>query len=224
MKPLIVISPSVSENEGEIKLSRAYFNAVRMAGGWAVASDYCDVEEILDRANGILLSGGGDIAPSLTGDKPNDRKQGQISRARDSFELELVKKAAERDMPILGICRGMQVIGAAFGSHIIQHMEGHMQTLPKDNVAHDITIDKNSLLYRITGKENMAVNSFHHQAVGEGFAGRVSAVAGDGCIEALELVDKSFVFGVQWHPEHLLDREENIKIFKEFIKSAGRYR
>ncbi|MCD8035845.1 MAG: gamma-glutamyl-gamma-aminobutyrate hydrolase family protein [Clostridiales bacterium] len=224
MKPLIVISPSVSGNEEEIKLSRAYFNAVRMAGGWAVVSDYGDIEEILNRANGILLSGGGDIEPSLTGDKYDEQKQGQISRARDSFELELVKKAAEMDMPTLGICRGMQVIGAVFGSHIIQHMEGHMQDLPKDNVSHDITIDKNSLLYTITGKENMEVNSFHHQAVGDGFEGRVSAVAGDGYIEALELTDRGFVLGVQWHPEHLLDREENIKIFKEFIKSAGRYR
>ncbi len=224
MRPLIIISPSVSEDEKELRLSRAYFDAIRQAGGTALASDYADIDRLLSVADGILLSGGGDIEPSLSGDLPDKETQGQVSEDRDSFEFELLKKAVKLNMPVLGVCRGMQVIGAAFGSHIIQHMEGHMQTLPKNEVSHEITVDKASLLYRITQKEKMWVNSFHHQAVGDGFAGPVSAVAGDGHIEAVEIGGRDFVLGVQWHPEHLTDREENRKIFKAFIDAAGRHR
>lgn len=224
MKPLIIISPSVDESEREIKLSRAYFEAVRLAGGTALVSDYGDIEELLERADGILLSGGGDIEPALTGDIPDDESRGQVSRARDEFEFELVRKAVERDMPVLGICRGMQVIGGAFGGHIIQHMEGHMQTEPKNVPSHAVTIAENSLLFKITQTRSMKVNSFHHQAVGEGFLGKITAVSADGFAEALEIADKSFVLGIQWHPELLTESIENLNIFKRFTEAAGRYR
>lgn len=224
MKPLIIISPSVNTNEDELRLSRAYFSAVRLSGGTALSADYGDIEELLSIADGILLSGGGDIEPELSNDESDYATQGQISRDRDGFEFELIKRAYERYIPILGICRGMQVIGAAFGSHIIQHMDGHMQNLPKNEASHYVLIDKSSLLYRITERERIMVNSFHHQAVGEGFRGLVSAISHDGYAEAVELPGRDFVLGVQWHPEHLTNTEENLKLFKAFIDAARRYR
>lgn len=224
VKPLIIITPSVNENEDEFKLSAKYFEAVRKAGGYALQSSYGDVESTIDIADGILFSGGGDIEPALSNDEPVKEKQGQISKARDSFEFELMKKAIERNIPVLGICRGMQVMGAVYGAHIIQHMEGHMQRLPKNETLHGISIKNDTLLEKITGSRNIRVNSFHHQAVGNGFSDIVSAVSDDGYIEAIELEKKDFVLGVQWHPEHLCETNENFKIFKAFVEAAGRYR
>ena len=224
MKPLIIITPSVNENEDEFKLSEKYFEAVRAAGGYALQSSYGDIEEILDIADGILFSGGGDIEPSLSNDEPVKDKQGQISKSRDSFEFELMRRAVEKNIPVLGICRGMQVMGAVYGAHIIQHMERHMQSMPKSETLHSVSVKEGSLLGSITDSKSIRVNSFHHQAVGDGFEGNVSAVSDDGYIEAIELVGKDFALGVQWHPEHLCGSYENIKIFKAFVEAAGRYR
>lgn len=220
MKPLIIISPSINEDESGIKLSRAYFNAIRMAGGTALVSDYDDVERTIEIADGILFSGGGDIDPALSGDEADNENQGQISKIRDSFEFELLKKAVNKNIPILGICRGMQVIGAVYGAHIIQHIEGHIQEMPMDISSHEVNIKPNTLLYDIIGKNKIMVNSFHHQIVGSGFGGMVSAVSKEGYIEAIELKNKKFVLGVQWHPERLIESNENFSIFDRFIKEA----
>lgn len=224
MRPLIIVSPSINETEDEIKLSRAYCKAVYSAGGIAFASDYGNARDIAERADGILFAGGGDIEPVLTGDEADPAGYGQISRARDAFEFELLRLAMEKDLPVLGICRGMQVIGAVMGAHIIQHMEGHMQDRPKTQTYHSVKIENGSLLKSITNMDSLEVNSFHHQAVGEGFQGLVSAVSDDGFIEAVEACGKKFVLGVQWHPELLCSIEEHFKIFMAFINAAGRYK
>lgn len=220
MKPLIIISPSISEDEKELKLSRAYLRAIRSAGGIPLVCGYGGIDDLLQRADGILLSGGGDIEPSLTGDIADISHQGQISKDRDCFELALARAAVSSKIPLLGICRGMQIIGAAFGAHIIQHMEGHMQTAPKDQSSHSIDITEGSMLGKILGKKSTMVNSFHHQAVGDGFEGIISAVSGFN--EALELAG-GFTLGVQWHPE-LLCSEDSKKIFEAFVDAAGRCR
>ena len=139
MRPLIIVSPSVTDDLEEIKLSRACFRAVEAAGGLALAADYFRADELAERADGILLSGGGDIEPSLSG---------FICPERDRFELELVKRAAKKGIPILGICRGEQVIAAAFGGHIIQHIEGHGQSVPKQETSHYVNIKKEQLALR----------------------------------------------------------------------------
>ncbi|GFI62022.1 putative glutamine amidotransferase [Clostridiales bacterium] len=224
MKPLITISPSISTDEKELKVSRAYFEAVRNSGGMPLACDYDSLEYLLAISDGILLSGGGDIEPSLTGDTADFEHQGQISRGRDSFELALVKAAIEQHIPLLGICRGMQIIGAAMGGHIIQHMEGHMQTAPKNQPFHSIAIEKGSLLHKILGKEKTEVNSFHHQAVGSAFPGLISARAEDKTAEALEISNERFALGIQWHPELLFPSEDSRNIFEAFVRAAGRYK
>lgn len=222
MKPLIIISPSISEDLDEIKLSRACFESVERAGGIGLAADYSDAAELADLAQGILLSGGGDLEPSLTGDEPDEEHQGFICGQRDAFELELVKEAIKRGIPLLGICRGMQVLAAAFGGNVIQHFEGHRQTGPKNETSHHVDIDENSMLYRIIGKKRLEVNSFHHQAAGEKTELKISARSGDGYIEAVEGRGDSFVMGIQWHPEFLCGEHE--KIFKAFVEAAGRYK
>lgn len=223
MKPIIVISPSVSENGEELKLSRACFDAVSKAGGLGLVTDYKNIDDILKTANGILLSGGGDIEPKLTNDEADNENRGFIFEERDIFELELIRRAVEKKIPVLGICRGMQVAGAAFGGHIIQHFEGHRQEKPKNETSHFVNIKMDSLLYHITGTERLCVNSFHHQAVGDGTRLKISAVSDDGRIEAVEGED-SFLLGVQWHPEYLCENEKQMKIFKAFIEAAGRYK
>lgn len=221
MKPLIIISPSVNRSEEEITLSRAYCRAISSAGGIPLATDYSDTEDVISAADGILLAGGGDIDPEITGDIPNLNTQGQISKARDAFEYNLLKKAMKEDIPVLGICRGMQVISALCGAHIIQHMEGHRQSLERNKTFHEVSIKKGTLLYEILGKEKISVNSFHHQAVGEGFSGVISGMCEE-VVEAVEFDQNQFVLGVQWHPEHLCDMEEQFRIFKAFVSAAAK--
>jgi len=219
MKPLIIISPSVNNSEEEITLSRAYCRAIRLAGGLPLTTDYSNVGDLIRIADGILLSGGGDIDPQRTDDIPDMKTQGQISKTRDEFEYNLLDLALKEDMPVLGICRGMQVIGAFCGGHIIQNMDGHRQNVDRNQTFHEVEVKKDTLLYKIVGKEEISVNSFHHQAVGQGFSGIVSASA-NGVNEAVELIEKSFVLGVQWHPEYLCEIDEHFNIFKEFINAA----
>lgn len=222
MRPLIIVSPSVTDDLEEIKLSRVCFRAVEAAGGLALAADYFRADELAERADGILLSGGGDIEPSLSGDEPDREHRGFICLERDRFELELVKRAAEKGIPILGICRGEQVIAAAFGGHIIQHIEGHGQSVTKQETSHYVNIKKNSLLYDIVKTERIPVNSFHHQAAGECPGLNVSAMSDDGWAEAVEGRD-GFVLGVQWHPEYLCGDEKQMRIFRALVEAAGRY-
>ncbi|MEA4973831.1 putative glutamine amidotransferase [bioreactor metagenome] len=219
MKPLIIISPSVNNSEEELTLSRAYCRAIEKAGGLPLATDYSSAEDLIKIADGVLLSGGGDIDPQRTGDIPDLKAQGQISAARDEFEFKLLNLALKEDIPVLGICRGMQVIGAFYRGHIIQHIEGHRQNVDRNQTFHEVQIKKDTLLYKIVGKDKLSVNSFHHQAVEDSFSGVISAWD-DGIIEAVELNEKSFVLGVQWHPEYLCETEEHFNIFKTFVNAA----
>ena len=166
--------------------------------------------------DGILLSGGGDIDPLLFGEEPL-RQNGEISPLRDSFELTLCRAALESGLPLFGICRGMQVMNIAAGGTIYQDIPAqtgstlkHSQQAPRPHGTHSVLPLENSLLAALWGKNRVAVNSFHHQAVaqlGEGFS--AAAHSPDGIIEAVEREDAPFVLGVQWHPEYL-DRHRGI--------------
>jgi putative glutamine amidotransferase len=175
-----------------------------------------DVPELLDHLDALLLSGGSDVDPALYGRSPHP-KLGKVIRERDEFELALCREALRRDLPILAICRGQQVLNVATGGTLIQDLPSDLGSMvdhdPKGQrwqVAHEVKVAAGTRLREILGRETVPVNSFHHQAVdglGEGVV--ISARAsGDDVIEAIEMPGHSFVVGVQWHPESFWGRSE----------------
>ena len=178
----------------------------------------CEPKEVLPLLDGLVLAGGGDPLPQLYG----DAFTGESSLpdvARDRFEISLVRKAVAEKIPVLGICRGMQVLNIALGGTLIQDVgRGHQQKENPLTPTHAIRLEENSRLRTLLQCETLAVNSFHHQSVkalGKGL--RVAATAADGIIEAIE---GNHILGVQWHIEWLNRREEEQKIFMDFVGRA----
>ena len=207
-----VIGISGNFRDGDCTLAQAYYMSVIEAGGTPVVIPSYDDERalvsVLDGLDGIVLSGGADIDPEYLGEEPIDGIS--VNPRRDAQELMLVHLAVDRQIPVLGICRGIQVLAAALGGKLYQDIKTqhqgtcieHSQTIARGLPSHEVTIDRDSLLFSLFGKETLAVNSFHHQAVREVPAGfKVTAVAPDGIIEGMESVTFRPVMGVQWHPE-----------------------
>jgi putative glutamine amidotransferase len=189
------------------------------------------VDEVLDTVDGLILSAGGDVDPVRYGQDASP-EVGGVDRARDVWELALLRAALDRGMPVLGICRGVQLINVAFGGTLVQHLPavselGHKDDArPVDDV-HVVHVDPRSHLARVMGTTDfvqgrVGVNSMHHQAVdvvGEGL--RAAAVAEDGTIEAIESVDGLPVFGVQWHPELLGAHPPQRRLMEWLIDGAA---
>lgn len=207
-----VIGISGNFREGDCTLAQAYYMSVVEAGGTPVVIPSYDDEKalvsLLDTLDGIVLSGGADIDPDYLGEEPLDCVS--INPRRDAQELMLVRLAVDRQIPVLGICRGIQVLAAALGGKLYQDIRSqhdgecieHSQTIARGLPSHDVRLVKDSLLYSLFGKEVLAVNSFHHQAVKEAPEGfRVTAMAPDGIIEGIESTAFRPILGVQWHPE-----------------------
>jgi len=173
----------------------------------------------LDGFDGLLLTGGGDLAPQMYGQDPDEKVYG-VSIIRDRFEAALVVEAEGRGIPILAICRGLQLINVLRGGSLIQHVDGHWQTRPSDESEHDVSIEPGSQLASIVGRTTMEVNSYHHQAVsvlGEGL--RVTARSGD-VVEAFEDPERNLI-AVQWHPEHLFRiSADNHALFDDLVSRA----
>ncbi len=221
-KPIIAVTPSVVDTF--FRVARAYVEAIEVAGGIPFIVSYTDfgsIDDVVKLADGLLLTGGGDISSEFF-NQPLHEKASDISILRDQFEIEYCKQFLEADKPVLGICRGAQLMGVACGGDLIQHMENHSQTEPRHEPTHRITIQKDSRLYDIFKTETMKVNSIHHQAVlGLGENIIASAFAEDGTIEGIEVKNKHFGIGVQWHPEGMFKHHEiQLEIFKQFILST----
>jgi microsomal dipeptidase-like Zn-dependent dipeptidase/GMP synthase-like glutamine amidotransferase len=193
-------------------LAEGYYRSVLLAGGIPVIIPPYEQTDILadqlDNLDGIIFSGGGDINPLYLGEEPIRELHG-VTPVRDAQELLLAKLAYDRQIPMLGICKGIQIIAAALGGKLYQdintQVEGisvkHSQDLDRGTASHTVTIEPDTLLYTLFGA-HLAVNSFHHQAVRqvpEGF--KVSAMSPDGVIEAIESTTFKSIIGVQWHPE-----------------------
>ncbi|MBI4548354.1 MAG: gamma-glutamyl-gamma-aminobutyrate hydrolase family protein [Ignavibacteriae bacterium] len=187
---------------------------------------------VLDSCTGLVLTGGHDIDPLLYGGEVSHPKITDVDRKRDDFERKIINKALEADIPILGICRGLQIVNVHFGGTIIPDIEeagfhSH-QSQSNTECRHDIIIDRESALARISGLVAGNVNSSHHQAVqkpGNGL--KVVARSNDGIIEATEFEeqeDKPFFLFIQWHPERMRDFENPLSqnILKEFLSSIKR--
>jgi putative glutamine amidotransferase len=172
-----------------------------------------DARDLLERVDGLLLSGGSDVDPVLYGRAPHP-KLGPVVRERDDFELALVREALRRDLPLLAICRGHQVLNVATGGTLLQDLPSDLGSMDHDprrerwHVAHEVQISPGTLLRQILGRDTVDVNSFHHQAIDDLGRGLVVSArsAADQVIEGVEMPDRHFVVGVQWHPEAFWDR------------------
>jgi putative glutamine amidotransferase len=203
-----------------------YVRAVERAGGRALLVPPSDdgVDETLEALHGLIFSGGSDLDPELYGQEAHAETSGVV-RDRDTAELALLEAALERDMPVLAICRGSQVLNVARGGDLVQHLpdvvgdEKHKHT-PGTFADHDVSLEDGSRLASVLG-ERAPVKSHHHQGlgkVGEGL--RVVAHAEDGTIEAVEDPTRRFALGVLWHPE----AGEDARLFEALVREAEQYR
>ncbi|REB11163.1 gamma-glutamyl-gamma-aminobutyrate hydrolase family protein [Sporosarcina sp. BI001-red] len=231
MKPLIGITSDIDEN-GETFLKADYSRAILRAGGLPVVlpAGIEDIEEICSRIDGLLLTGGEDVNPLLFGEEPK-RELGKIAPERDTMEMALAKCAVGKDMPVLGICRGHQILNVALGGTIYQHiysdLEGpllqHKQQADRNYPTHTVEVKEGSRLAEYAPTSKILVNSLHHQAVNDVTEPlKVIATARDGIIEALESTKHRFVMSVQWHPEALSNRgdETSLRLFEGLVEAS----
>lgn len=231
--PLIGITGNFGEKGCE--LAEGYYLSVVKAGGTPVAipphNDKEALVTLLETLDGILFSGGGDINPLLLGEEPLPQLH-SVCPKRDEAELFLAREAFHRQIPMLGICRGIQVMAAALDGKVFQDIyvqgEGakikHSQDMPRHNVSHTVNIEEGSMLQSIFGnKQTLPVNSFHHQAVSDpGPHFKVSALSPDGIIEAVESSEHKALLGIQWHPEcFILNHDESMmSVFRWLVSEA----
>lgn len=237
--PLIGISGSIETKEPKVFLLQTYFNAVSAAGGIPLLlnphMNKAAIEQCMDVLDGLLLAGGGDVDPRHFGQEPV-KEIGEIIPVRDSLEFALIKAAdRRRPFPILGICRGLQVLNVAAGGTLYQDLptqyiaEGtqllkHSQDDTANATAHHVQVVSASRLHGLLGADTLAVNSMHHQAVERiGTCYRAVAYSEDGVVEAIEHTDHPFRLAVQWHPERMTDPASR-RLFEGFIASAQQYR
>lgn len=250
MKPVILItSYHVSKDELNPKRVRGkdeqdisictwdYINAVMLSGGVPLVMPNIEGDDniaaLAGLADGILFSGGEDVHPSYFNEdlKADNLK---INDKRDKFEMQLAEKVIPMDLPVLGICRGMQLLNIASGGNIYQDIGMQYKTdlrhsnpqSSKDDIIHEVKLVETTKLHNLYGRSLKGVNSFHHQAVKDLAPGlKASAHSEDGILEAYELEGDRFFIGLQWHPEMLFEKyPEELKIFKFFVESAKEYR
>jgi putative glutamine amidotransferase len=207
----------------EMALGMTYLRAIEASGGMPVVlPPLGDADALLDRLDGICLSGGPDLDPEAYGALERHAELGPTEPSLDAFELALARAADERGMPILGVCRGAQALNVARGGTLHQHVPGHRQTEPATATTHTVHVDEGTRLASLVGTRPLRVNSFHHQAVdvlGRGL--RAVAHAADGTVEAIEAPGAGFVLGVQWHVEGLLAVPRHRVVFEALAVAAG---
>ena len=223
MKPVIGITPCTRVDD--------YVESVRRAGGEPlVLRNTDDPAEALARVDGLLLTGGLDVDPTLYGETPHETTE--VAAERDRFEVPLTQAAISRDVPLFAICRGVQVLNVAAGGSLVQDIPSavtsdlnHAIDLPKDHVAHQVHVRPGTRLADALGPatdlDTCPVNSRHHQSVARvapSFV--VSAASPDGVVEAIERPGAAFCVGVQWHPENFWKTGEFAGLFGAFVAAA----
>lgn len=231
----ITISRLAQEHRREAGfLMTEYSSAIRDAGGSPLLIPYdfplSQLEGLRHVLSGVMLSGGGDIDPALYQSAP-DRYAANITPQRDALEKALALLAVNTNLPLLGICRGHQMLNVALGGTLYTDIGEQYKTslvhsqpesMPPDHLAHEVEIASGSRLAGIINTEKVMVNSRHHQAINDLAPNlSVSARASDGLIEAVELTKHTFCLGVQWHPEALVQVEAQRAIFSAFIAAAS---
>jgi len=220
-----------------------YLEAIEAAGGEPVPllpGAAGSPEALLHALDGLLLTGGKDIDPKLYGQTLQEGLDVEVDRPRDELEIPLARRALERDLPVLGICRGIQVLNVVAGGTLFQDISlagiargSHNQRVaipepPEDAAVHEVTVTPGSQVAEILGETRMGVNTFHHQVI-ERPASRFAVVArsveprGDGVIEAIDVAGHAFAIGVQWHPERMWRRAPACaRLFAALVRAAAR--
>ena len=214
------------------EIPQAYLDAILTAGGLPIllptGLPLTALPELVNRFDGFVLSGGGDVDPALYGGRANANVHA-INAERDAFELALIPLVLDADKPLLAICRGAQILNVALGGSLYEDIPSALPAalrhdwypnIPRDYLAHTVEIEPGSRLAEILGTRKLRTNSLHHQAIRQPAPGlEVVARAEDDVIEAVELPGKRFAIGVQWHPECLPEEPAMQKLFKGFILS-----
>ena len=232
MRPLIGITTDVvvaaygAWEEESALVPSDYVRSVERAGGrpLLVPPSEEDVEETLDVLHAVIFSGGSDLDPATYGQEPHPETNG-VLEARDRAELALLEAALARDMPVLAVCRGSQILNVALGGDLVQHLpdvvghDDHKHT-PGAYADHDVTLEAQTRIGRLLGGR-APIKSHHHQGFGRLGAGlREAAFAEDGTVEAVEDPSRRFALGVLWHPE----AGEDMRLFEALVEEARRYR
>jgi putative glutamine amidotransferase len=233
--PLIGVSTSISFGKPPERayVNSSYLHAIQQAGGVPVALppqlSATSLTRLAGGLNGLLLTGGGDMDPALFGEDPHSTLYG-VAPSRDAVETTAVRIALDRRLPILAICRGIQVLNVALGGSLYQDVATdpgtelrHSQEAPRDQPTHKVVVEPGSRLAETLDTDEIEVNSMHHQAVKVLGAGlRAVAWAPDHLVEGIEVSDPSrFVLGVQWHPEELVSHSEPARrLFTALVSRA----
>ncbi len=236
-RPIIGITTEIDDSQ--LSVRPHYIQAVTDFGGvpmlLAKNDDKQSIKEQVAALDGLYLTGGNDINPSTYDEEPHPKLEA-VEHGRDEYEIEVIKEAFKRDIPILGICRGSQLLNSLTDGKMYQDLEAqyegdgliqHKQKSGRDYLQHSVLIEKGSKLHKITGQDKIRVNSHHHQANKEvdnkDFI--VSGRAPDGVIEALEGTGDTFVMGLQFHPEDAYKFDEpSKKILEAFLSEAQKFR
>jgi len=223
---------------GQNRKMEDYLESVRRAGGEPVevVVDSEAPDQILSRVDGLVLTGGGDVDPKLYGEARHDTFQA-AETGRDDFEIALARAAIARGIPLLAICRGMQVLNVAMGGTLVQDIPtqvtgalDHSVAQPRHHIAHEVWVAKGSQLATLLADhmedgETCHVNSRHHQSVKQAAKGfEVTATSPDGVVEAMEKPDAPFCVAVQWHPENFWRTGEFRELFQGLVQAAGKTR
>lgn len=235
MKPIIGINLDIEKGPpARAQVNLDYFESVQRAGGIPLLIPPLPDEDLLvllEKIDGLVLIGGDDYSPSIYGEEPSD-KVDLLHPKREEFDLRLVKHVLNRpEMPVLGICGGLQLLNIGLGGSLIQDIPSALPQSPvmhsKPNAwltgfqRHHVSIERASMLGRLYRVDSIEVNSFHHQAIKQLGSGLVaSAHAEDGIIEAVELPSRTFTVAVQWHPER--DFEGNKSLFEQLVKESAK--
>lgn len=227
--PVIGITTYGRNEAGQFYLSGGYVDAVRKAGGLPILlpPGELHIEQILDVVDGLIFAGGGDIEPERYGGGAHPTIS-RVDPERDAFELELAKRIFSKDIPVLGICRGCEVLNVASGGDLVQHIpEEFGNTVPhkkgNEGGEHPVELSRDSRLAQIIGKNQIMVISRHHQglrAVPDNW--QIVGRAADGVIEAMEYKNHPWLIAVLWHPEASLNDPDHLRIFQALVEAARR--
>ncbi|MGQ9837414.1 MAG: gamma-glutamyl-gamma-aminobutyrate hydrolase family protein [Cyanobacteriota bacterium] len=231
-KPLIGITTLNRNDEGNFVAPARYIDAIRAAGGIPILLPPGESEPqvLLSLVDGLVLTGGGDLCPSTYGEDPKHPKVRYVNWERDRFEVALAEAVMMQGIPVLGICRGMQLLNVVSGGKLIPHVPDVSDELdhfnPEDRkpIYHKVSILSSTRLQQIIGAEEISVVSWHHQAICDVPAGwRLSARSTDELIEAIEHETHPWAIAVQWHPEFTFEEAEHFRLFQEFVRATRQF-